>query len=236
MTQQQFFDCLFDPTDLVLVRVVQSWKDDQGRIKSKILITKYFEAQHVSQGLKSSEIVNAAKLGCTYFGTCPRQGGDERFDASCQIAKVNFLWADLDNCKPVEALERFKNAGLERPSILTSSGHGTHGYLRLDKPCLIEGALRHPIDFEYVQVNDKWKRKRSIPDLGLHDHEREFKRLMRPCDQARRLQSFLRGIADKINGDIRTVDLSRLLRVPGSMNNKCKLNGQTPKRCEIVPC
>src|SRR5262249_15299654 len=53
--------------------------------------------------------------------------------------------------------------------------------------------------------------------------------------RAERVQFVLAGIAKKIGGD-HTQDLSRLLRLPCTMNRKDERNGKTPLPCELVEC
>ncbi len=65
-----------------------------------------------------------------YFGVCPRPGTGKGKQED--ITTVRCLWQDIDDCGPVDALERVEAAGFPSPSITVSSGRGAHMYWMLD--------------------------------------------------------------------------------------------------------
>ena len=127
----EFLSAIFEPGDLVLIRPIETWKDETGRKKSKVdyQYTQYVPiglrngdgdwrafpeglARAVARQMKRSESTKAN----VFFGVCPRAGGDGRFDLAWQIRVVRVLWADLDDCTVDEARSRCEEAFLPEPS------------------------------------------------------------------------------------------------------------------------
>jgi hypothetical protein len=63
-----------------------------------------------------------------YFGACSRTKGTGR------PFRAFALWADIDNCKPAEALLATRSVFPFSPTFTVASGHGTHMYWMLDEP------------------------------------------------------------------------------------------------------
>ncbi|MCA9259303.1 MAG: hypothetical protein KDA61_08895, partial [Planctomycetales bacterium] len=138
---QRFINALFNPTDLVHVRPIETFEYD-GKPHSKpayklIQAVVAFRFYTIMAFLLNR--AHALYLNL-YFGVCPRFYWTEKktYDFSWQIRKVNFLWCDIDHATPEEVVARIKAAGLPEPSVLVNSGHGVHAYWRLQKPYLID--------------------------------------------------------------------------------------------------
>jgi len=126
------------------------------------------------------------------------------------LGEISFsAWADLDGVTVAEALNRIDKAGLPKPSIIINSGHGIHLYWILVEAFIIDDAGEPVIT----------KDKKKIP--------------LSP--KAEKIQSIMRGMYAVIGGD-HTQDVSRILRMPDSMNRKNERNGQKPLPCTLVEC
>jgi len=171
-----------------------------------------------------------------FFGVCPRQGSYGQYDQAWQIRIVRVLWADVDDGTPEEAVDRCKTKGLPEPSIVVASGKGGHLYWLLAEPILIDDGDQRPVFTEFIDQGEGKKKKprkflkditgeklwldinHNVPDLSA---------------KAQHVQDILAGIAAKIGGD-HTTDLSRLLRIPGTLNRKDQRNGREPVPCRLL--
>jgi hypothetical protein len=208
----RFAAALFQPNDLVLVRLIETWVEG-GKKKSRHVHTKHLtseqlaslDAWHRLLGIAERERANV------FFGVCPRARPGA--DKAHQILIVRALWADLDHVSVDEALARVARAGLPRPSAVIDSGHGAHLYWLLSEPCAIDD---YPPGQENVQHGGKKKKPPLSP-------------------KAEKIQFTIRGIYQVIGGD-HTHDLSRLLRLPGTWNRKDQRSGREPVPCVLVEC
>jgi len=237
-----FLRVLFDEADTVLFRPIETWiEGDRKRSRVDYRRTVHRRAVelllHVTldQLLKSSEKENTN----LFFGVCPRFGGDGRFDLAWQIRTVRGLWADIDHVTVEQVQARIASAGLPQPSIIVSSGNGVHLYWLLDVPYQISDFDERPVLLEWPETADP-KTGKKKPRSYIADPQNQEKLYLdipanRPALSADAVlvQDVLAGIADKIGGD-HTTDLSRLLRVPGSLNRKDQRNGREPVPCELV--
>jgi hypothetical protein len=239
---ERFLGQLFEPEDIVLLRLIESWTEG-NRKKTKILYKQGVcaTAGSLSQvrlyGINQVAALNRANL---FFGVCPRLG-NEGYDKAWQIRTVRCLWADLDHITPDDAWARCAERGVPQPSLVVSSGHGAHLYWKLERPLLIADAGspsqvriewtdadigRRPIEWidvdgERVELRDRRTGRaipRNIPPLS---------------PQAEHIQDVLAGLARVLDAD-HTHDLSRLLRLPGTFNRKGERNGKPPVLTTIV--
>lgn len=245
-TTQRFLNTLFDPEDHISLRPIETWTDDNGRKRSRVLYKRTASTLAAlctkEPYLRDHFSVLQAEKANGFFGVCPRTySGGGKHELAWQIPLVRCLWSDVDDGTPDEALVRIKNAGLPDPSVVVSSGNGGHFYWLLTEPVdtladsrevreewtEIKGS-RRPIQF-IKNGNDKVYL--NCPNTGKPIHAN------RPSltEVAQRVQDTGQGIASAIGGD-HTQDLSRLLRLPGTLNRKNQRNGDTPKPCELVSC
>ena len=235
-----FFGVLFDPSDTILFRPIESWVE-AGTKRSRVDYrhTCYQAAEPDLLRVVLADLLCAAEAERTnlYFGVCPRVGGKGRFDLAWQIRTVRALWADIDHVAVDEARTKIEQAGLPAPSILVGSGNGVHAYWLLDEPYQIDDAGDPPpVETEWTQSPDDRKKPRKYL---IEDGERIYldrrRHVPRLSPKAELIQGTLAGIAKAIGGD-HTTDLSRLLRVPGSLNRKDERNGREPIPTELVEC
>lgn len=236
----RFLTTLFGPDDIALFRPVETWTADgkkQSRVDYKKTLYRAGEATLMAfttdQMLRWSE---AERLN-VFFGVCPRFGDKGQFDLAWQIRKVPALWADIDHIEIEAAQTRIKDSGLPQPSIIVNSGNGAHCYWLLNQPYLIDDVDDPvPVLTEWV-VKDgkKVPRKYFVDEHG--DEIPLQKRHLHPAlsPKAQLVQDVLGGIAKKIGGD-HTTDLTRLLRLPGTMNRKDERNGKSSVPCTLVTC
>jgi hypothetical protein len=249
----RFLETIFAPGDTILIRPVESWTE-RDKKQSR---TDYAGTRYQLNGLRNGDgwhpfpqiLANAVRRVAerserektnSFFGVCPRVGRDGRFDQAWQIRTVHTLWADLDDCTADQALERIEAAGLPLPSIVVASGHGVHVYWLLDTPYLIDDApTPEPVETEFIDQGDGKKKKRRLYVLDRESKEKRYLDIPanRPAlsPKAQHLQDVLAGIAAKIGGD-HTTDLSRLLRLPGTLNRKDQRNGREPIPCTLITC
>lgn len=239
-TGMAFLSALFKPNDVVLLRPIESWtEDDRKRSRVDYRNTDYFRPTelllkvHLRKQLQASEQNNTN----IFFGTCPRVGTRGQFDLAWQIRTVRTLWSDIDHVTVDEAQQRLTRAGLPEPSILVNSGNGVHVYWLLDEPYLIDDAGDpHRVVTEWIELDGGRKKPRKyIVEEGERVYLDHCKHTSRLSPKAEHLQDVLFGIAQAIDGD-HTTDLSRLLRIPGSMNRKNQRNGDKPIPSALIHC
>ena len=234
---------LFDPTDLVTLRPIEAWTE--GHKKKSRVLHKQVETRPQYEwlsGLMAERIrAIAPEHANAFIGVCPRPSGAGTFELAWQIQTVRTLWADVDGCSVSEALQRINAAGLPEPTVVVGSGKGCHAYWKLAVPVLT-GAPSIGVLIDWKVIDEKKKPVRYIhiegdgiwlddPTTGkpIHSNQPPL------TDIARRVQDTCQGIAAVIGGD-HTQDLSRLLRLPGTMNRKNERNGDAPRPCVLISC
>lgn len=243
---------LFVPEDFILLRPIETWSEG-GLKKSKVIYEHVTHAvgdekdllRAVGQQVLASERTHA---NC-FFGVAPRFGRNQEYDLAFQIRTIRVLWADVDNCTPEEAIQRCLDAGIPRPSAVVSSGNGAHLYWFLIEPYLIDDIGDPPaVKKEWAKVIVKGQEKNRPIKFFMDPETNERVNLDDPktgvalpnnvpdlSPKALRAQEVMSGIAVKISGD-HTFDLSRLLRVPTSLNRKDERNGRKAVPCRLVEC
>ena len=208
---------------------------------ASITRTLCYRKERAGAGCKSRSAASRAR-GQTerlnlFFGVCPRLGGKGRFDLAWQIRTVRALWTDIDHITVDEARERVANASLPPPSIIVNSGNGAHLYWLLDAPYLIDDAGDPPpVETEWTKTPDGQKKPRKyVVENGEKVYLDQRRHVSRLSPKAEHLQDVLAGIAKTLGGD-HTTDLSRLLRLPGTLNRKDQRNGREPVPTALVEC
>jgi hypothetical protein len=235
----RFLTALFAPDDLLTFRPVESWIEN-GRKCSKV---HYDTVAHLRAQPEFLARCVKSQLECSeqfgtnvYFGVCPREGGDGQFDQAFQIRKVNTLWSDIDNTTWEAVQSIIEKVGLPHPSVVVNSGNGIHLYWLLDEPFQIDYASTpRPVLTEFNRVGGKIKPRKYVIVDGMIQYLHGNRGLTELSPQAELVQRILKGIALQIGGD-HTTDLSRLLRLPGSMNRKDARSGKTPIPTELLVC
>jgi hypothetical protein len=244
---EQFLQTLFAPDDWILFRPIETWLED-GKKKSRV---DWKGIQYIRGELSAAafgEVLRRTESERTnaFFGVCPRVGNAGKFDRKWQIRTVRCLWADIDDTGDVdEVVGRCEDVGLPEPSVLVHSGNGIHVYWLLKDTYSIDDAGDPPpVETEWI-VNvpgnsngQPKKRKREYidcPEMG----ERLYldNKLNEPSlsPKAQHIEDILKGIAFKLHAD-HTTDLSRILRLPGTLNRKNQRNGQQPLPCKLIRC
>ena len=222
-----FLRAIFAPDDIILLRNVETWTEQDNTKRSKIKGTWYVKANEMDEERWASAASHAAMtFSNQFFGVCPRAGA-AGYDLACQVRTVRCLWSDIDDCDPTTALDRCRTAGVPEPSIVVSSGHGTHLYWLFAEPYVVVDAYPDPLRTAWV---DAGKKRRPIR-LDKDGNKVDPASLL--CEQARWIQGLQHDIAVKIGGDS-THDLARLLRLPSTFNRKNEAKGTAPVPCELV--
>jgi hypothetical protein len=143
----RFVDCLYEPSDLLEVRLIP-------RPRSLFCqVDRLFDL--------NSELQDANAVGQNiYIGANPRkrQGGKAR-----DVALARCLFVDLDKMTVGEALRRIADAGLPTPTCTVNSGHGLHAYWRLSRPL---------IDLQRWVAAQKYLIRLLASDPVIHDPPR----------------------------------------------------------------
>jgi len=250
-----FLKALFASGDYILIRPIESWiEDKKKRSRVDYRGIRYFHVglnggngwQNLDRSLRIflKAIVrrSATERSNLFYGVCPRFGqgdGHTNYDQAWQICTVRALWCDIDQCTVDEARERIKAAGLPEPSIIVWSGNGCHLYWILALPFLIDDVGDPaPVFTEFID-QEPGKKKRPRKYILGQGGERLYLDIKRHVPalsaKAQLVQNVLSGITVRIGAD-HAFDLSRLLRLPGTMNRKDERNGRTPVPCELVEC
>jgi hypothetical protein len=239
-TATQFLRALFDEQDLILFRPIETWTEE-GRKRSRGDYRHTYYRKGVPALLQVT-VLQLLKRAIEervnlFFGVCPRAGQKGRFDLAWQVRTVRALWTDIDHVTVEEARERIAKAELPQPSIIVSSGNGVHLYWLLDAPFLVDDAGDPvPVETEWGQTPDGRKKPRKyIVENGDKVYLDQRRHVSRLSLKAQHLQDVLAGIAKLCGGD-NTTDLSRLLRLPGTLNRKNERNGAEPVATVLVDC
>lgn len=236
---------LFDPDDCILIRPIESWAK-AGKKQSRTIWgqTKCRALKAISSvTFDRLERIGERFLANIFFGVCPRFGSDG-YDFAWQIRTVRCLWSDIDDVPPDDAVARCLANGLPKPSIIVGSGtHGAHLYWLLSAPYLIDDVGDPPRALkEWVEIDGRKRAVHYYSDSATGarrylDDPTTGDKLEHPdlSPKAARIRRILQGIAATIHGD-HTIDLTRLLRLPGTMNRKDQRNGREPRPCVLLEC
>ncbi len=239
-TAIQFLTALFEPTDRILIRPIETWTERGGK-RSQVGYkqTRHWptDPEYLAPRLPHLFEEAAAHRFNLFFSVCPRFAGGGQFDLAWQVRTVRVLWVDIDHVTVEEARARFERAGLPEPSILVNSGNGVHAYWLLDEPYLVDDAGDPPpILVEWVPAAaGKNKPRHYFVEDGERVYLDSRKHANRLSPKAERFQDILAGLARAVGGDY-THDLARLLRIAGTLNRKDERNGVAPKATELVAC
>lgn len=237
---ETFLRALFADGDTVLFRPIETWTEagkKRSRVIYKSVLYPAAKTREINTAQRTLVQVSEAGRANIFFGVCPRFGDRGRFDLAWQIRTVRTLWTDMDHVTVDEARMRVAKAGLPVPSIIVNSGNGAHLYWLLDEAYLIDDVDGPPpVEIEWTQQARGRKKPRKFfmegGDRVYLDQRRHASRL---SPKAEHLQDILAGIAKTCGGD-HTTDLSRLLRLPGSLNRKDERNGRTPVSTALIEC
>ena len=231
---------LYEPTDLILFRPVETYAES-GRKRSRVdfgnVCYRPANSTTLEQTLIRLQESSEKERTNLFFGVCPRLGDKGRFDLAWQIRVVRCLWADLDNCTVEQAIERCTSQSIPHPTAIVNSGNGVHLYWSLDNAYLIDDAGDPPpVVTQWVAGADGRKKpKRHVLDGNDRIYIDGRHHLTKASPKALHVQDLLVGIAHAIGGD-HTTDLTRLLRLPGTLNRKNQRNGGEPVPAELVEC
>ena len=244
----RFLDAMFAPGDTILIRPIETWLDkESGEKKAKVdregiiyLLNGIrnnagqWEPHPQLLRTKVQQILDRHLRMKTnlFFGVAPRIGGKGQYDQAWQIRTVRCLWQDLDDCQPDEALLRCQTKKVPPPSVTVSSGNGTHLYWLLGEPVIIDDCPPPPaVHAEYFEKNGKTRRRPYIlDDKGEKLHLDVRANVPKLSPKAQHVQDILSGMAGLLGGD-HTTDLSRILRLPGSLNQKDARNKKESRQC-----
>ncbi|MCI0333465.1 MAG: hypothetical protein L0228_09605 [Planctomycetes bacterium] len=128
----QFIDALFEPGDLVEVRVIAAARDRLST-GSQLVDRQWVRADRLVE--KFEELKSHNEAGChVFFGVNPRSRNAGTKGA---VAVCRSVWLDFDEVTHEEAEARW-SAWLPKPTIVVRSGSGIHAYWCLESPCAVD--------------------------------------------------------------------------------------------------
>jgi hypothetical protein len=177
---QQFLQALFDPDDLLVIRLIESWTVF-GKKETRHVLSRHLHPGQLTGALWQQLLERAERERANlFFGACPRTRA--KADKGTDIRIVRALWDDLDDVAPEDAKIQLSKAGLPDLSISINSGHGAHAYWLLADPYVIN-------DYPAGLVNGKRALSpkaqkiqaivQGIAGLADADHTFDLPRLMR---------------------------------------------------------
>ena len=235
-----FLSALFDAADIILFRPVETWIEagkKRTAVDYRSTVYRFPKGASIEAIIRKMLTISEEKRLNIFFGVCPRFGGQRQFDLAWQIRTVRALWTDIDHVSVEEVRERIAKAGVPAPSIIVNSGNGVHLYWLLDAPYLIDDVGDPPsVETEWTQAPDGRKKPRKyIVENGDKVYLDQRRHASRLSPKGEHLQDVLAGVAKALGGD-HTTDLSRLLRLPGTLNRKDQRNGREPAPTALVEC
>lgn len=120
---RKFVDAIFDPTDIVELRLIRSSPKDAKQ--------KWRIASEIPTNVSGLRKLNEQGYNI-YFGINPRRadGGSSNDD----VLLARNLFVDFDGVALPEIHRRIDEASMPAPTLTVNSGHGHHLYWRLDDP------------------------------------------------------------------------------------------------------
>ena len=121
----RFVECLYDPSDIVEVRLLPSGESRWGYTSVIELAPSIYAEQN-----RAGEHI--------HVGLNPRKGygGRKAPDVAC----ARCLWADFDDTTIDAVRFKMSETMLPVPTMMVNSGHGIHAYWRLEEPITDLGA------------------------------------------------------------------------------------------------
>ena len=132
-----FLELLFDPSDLIEIRLIETWKSD-SKTCSKVIDRRWERAHTLIANLQSFRTANENGAN-VFFGVNPRlRMGSKKGD----VALCRCLWADIDS---VQQSDTQRWQCLPEPSLIVDSGHGVHLYWILKESFVVsnDGQREH---------------------------------------------------------------------------------------------
>ena len=124
---------VYEPADTVEVRRIRTGPATDPETGNPVAEIK--KSWHTASDLyeEAESLLAGSEAGWNvYVGANPRPRHGASKDESIELARCVF--ADFDGVEPAEAVLRWESYGLPTPTLVISSGHGTHVYLRLTAP------------------------------------------------------------------------------------------------------
>ena len=120
----RFTSCLYEPEDLVEIRLVRRRGEDTPQL--------YERAGQLTDLADEIQQANAAGRNI-YIGANPRcrKSGTDK-----DVALARCVFADIDRVTVDAALDRIAQSPMPKPTITIASGHGVHAYWRFVEPTL----------------------------------------------------------------------------------------------------
>lgn len=120
---RKFVDAIFDPTDIVELRLIRSSPKDAKQ--------KWRIASEIPTNVSGLRKLNEQGYNI-YFGINPRRAEGGSSNGDVLLARCMFV--DFDGVVLAEVRRRIDEVSLPTPTLILNSGHGHHCYWRLDEP------------------------------------------------------------------------------------------------------
>jgi hypothetical protein len=142
--QQQvcsFLSALFEPTDLIEFRAIETWTQN-GRKHSRPIDRTWLTPHEVIRQLPRLERLN--RSANIFLSVNPRM---DRGGTKADVAVCRSVWVDLDNISLEGAADRWQGINMP-PTMAVNSGHGIHAYWKLVNPV----PVTDPADRSHVEA------------------------------------------------------------------------------------
>lgn len=131
----EFVDCLYDPEDIVEIRMLPCGLS--GSTHAEKLPTELSDGRVLSESQRGQGIfvgVNPRSCRVQQNQTAKECPGGRCGKCDRCVALARVVFADLDGASVEEAAARVQSADLPDPTLIVASGHGVHVYWRLEQP------------------------------------------------------------------------------------------------------
>jgi len=175
----QFLAALFEPSDLIELRLIESWSAGNKR-QSRFIQRLWRRPAEIVAAYQELRFQNESGAN-VYFGVNPRL---DRSGTKAAVSCCRCVWADFDRVT-VEEVERRWQGLLPPPSVLVDSGHGVHAYWLLDEP------------YQFADVADREHLERTLQRLYVDlaaDSVQDVSRVLR-LPPFKNMKGFRIGIA-----------------------------------------
>ena len=236
----RFLSALFHKSDTILFRPIETWVEaDKKRSRVDYKNTCYRKAAPACCKSLCCSFSSRAKGTAKFIFWCLPARRQQRAASTWRGRFGQFARSGRTSTtsRLTKHVKRVVKAGLPSPSIIVNSGHGVHLHWLLDAPYLIDDAGDPPsVEKDWIEThNERKKPRKFVVENGEKIYLDQRRHVSRLSPKAVHVHDVLAGIAKTVGGD-HTTDLSRLLRLPGTLNRKDERNGKEPVPTALVEC
>lgn len=241
----RLFRLLYDPGDFVSIVPLVSSDDKNGKKNTrqpKGFYRSTFQMPAIDEDHRLLSKLNglnddaARHMASLYFGVCPRfgarSGNKSSYDLAFQVRKVPCVWVDIDHTAYDVVRSKIKDREVPIPTAAVSSGYGFHLYWVFRERFILDDYEGDPPPIVSVWNADRKQLDKYYELAGERVYITGARGMPPLSPKAEFIQQINDGLAKLLDAD-RVKDVSRLLRIPGTMNRKNQPNGTEPRPCKL---